>query len=319
MRSFVRRSLIALGPDLTALIVFTLLWVGTMLAYGVEPHYAQGAQTLPAIIAVALVAFAFFGHARQILWSPGNERQQFLDRIRRTLRDWLPLIYLVGVYEVLRDYTGIIRPHSIDPILHEWDVWLFGVEPVIWIQRFIHPFWTDYFAVMYMLYFFLPMLVATLLFVKNRREEFRELALSCVLCMYGGYLLYLAFPAGPPRFYDLPFEPAKLTGLWGFYDFTQSTMDESAHVLHQSSFPSLHAALTLLSVLHAFRYGRVWNRTGLVVVNSWIAASIWVATIYLRHHWIVDLFAGWALASVAFAGAIWISRVWPRPAYDIAS
>lgn len=313
MWNLCRRFLAALGPDLTALILFTLLWVGTMMAHGVKMVFVASSTILPSAIAIGLLTITFFNHAREILARSGTARTTFLDRAKRTLRDWLPLIYLVAVYESLREYTGIIRPDNIDTLLYQWDLRLFGVEPVLWIQKFIHPIWTDYFAFMYMLYFFLPMLVAGLVFAKGERGPFRELALSCVLCMYVGYLLYLVFPAGPPRFYGLPFEPPRLTGFFGFYDFTQREMDTGARVLHHSSFPSLHAALSLLAVFHAIRYGRIWKRGWLIFINSWIAVSIWIATIYLRHHWLVDLFAGWSLAAIAFFSAIWLSRIWPRP------
>ncbi|MCB0308291.1 MAG: phosphatase PAP2 family protein [Bdellovibrionales bacterium] len=307
-----KKCLIFLGPDITALILFTIIWITTMLFYGVRVHFVQGSTVLPSIATIFLLGLASIHHIKEHI-STTVYRTSFVSKVTRILRDWLPLIYLVGVYETLREYTGIIRPTSIDATLYQWDLWIFGFEPVIWIQKFIHPFWTDYFAFMYMLYFFMPMFVAGFLYAKGQRAEFRELALSCVLCMYTGYFLYLIFPAGPPRFFEgLTFDPQVLKGLFGFYDFTQNAMDSSEHVMHHSSFPSLHTALSFLSVLHAYRYGHFWNKKVLLCINGWIAVSIWIATIYLRHHWFVDLIAGWILGWTAFVSANWIYRKWKQ-------
>ena len=31
-----------------------------------------------------------------------------------------------------------------------------------------------------------------------------------------------------------------------------------------------------------------------------LVASLWFSTIYLRHHWVIDIFAGWAVAIIGF-------------------
>ena len=50
----------------------------------------------------------------------------------------------------------------------------------------------------------------------------------------------------------------------------------------------------------------------LVAMVAWIGVSVWVATIYLRHHWIVDVFAGWALAFAAYLAAKHVMKLWRR-------
>lgn len=306
-------SLVKLGPDILALILFTLFWMVLISIYGGKIHFVDGSTVLPSIILAGIIVATWFTHIKEKRRLPIDSQVSLSQRLKRVLRDWLPLIFLVAVYETLRDYTGIIRPDSIDQALLEMDILLFGVEPTIWIQQFVTPFWTDYFALMYMLYFALPMFVATLLYLKGRKIDFRELALSVVICMYTGYILYLIFPAGPPRFYtDIVFDPEKLTGYFGFYDFTQSQMDNSSHVMLKSSFPSLHCALSLLAVFHAFRFGDVWRRKYMVAINLWIAASIWIATVYLRHHWVVDIFAGWILAVFAYYKAQLTVQIWAK-------
>ena len=55
-----------LGPDLTALVVFTLLWFGIMLAYGAKLHLVEGSILLPTAIVTALIGIAIGNVIRTI-------------------------------------------------------------------------------------------------------------------------------------------------------------------------------------------------------------------------------------------------------------
>ena len=56
----------------------------------------------------------------------------------------------------------------------------------------------------YGLYFILPMIVAAALSLRGRRRDLRELSTAVILQIGLGFLLFLLFPAGPPRFYATP-------------------------------------------------------------------------------------------------------------------
>jgi membrane-associated phospholipid phosphatase len=62
----------------------------------------------------------------------------------------------------------------------------------------------------------------------------------------------------------------------------------------RAAFPSLHAAVSSVALIFAWRHVRAF---------FWIllpfALGLWVSTIYLRHHYFVDLLAGWTLAPLA--------------------
>jgi membrane-associated phospholipid phosphatase len=62
----------------------------------------------------------------------------------------------------------------------------------------------------------------------------------------------------------------------------------------RAAFPSLHAAVSLVVLVCAWRHLRVWFWTLLPFV-----LGLWASTLYLRHHYAVDLLAGFALAPAA--------------------
>ena len=68
----------------------------------------------------------------------------------------------------------------------------------------------------------------------------------------------------------------------------------------RAAFPSLHAAVSCLSLYYAWKYCRWFFPILLVFV-----VGLLVATVYLRHHWVVDLLAGAALVP-------WVLWITPR-------
>lgn len=233
--------------------------------------------------------------------------------VRFTL-DWLPLVTLVTIYENLREYTGIIRPDAIDAVLYKMDLMLFGVEPTVWIQKFTHPFFTDYFAFTYGLYLILPLSLGWLFYLLNKRREFHALSSAVILCLCMGFLLYLVFPAGPPRFYlaDL-YVPRQLESFFGYYTAMQKRFDEINPMMYRASFPSLHVALSSLALVYAVKFkSQLPFRKFIVGAYAVLVVSLWIATVYLRHHWVVDIFAGWVVALVSVVAAEFVQRRFSR-------
>jgi membrane-associated phospholipid phosphatase len=70
----------------------------------------------------------------------------------------------------------------------------------------------------------------------------------------------------------------------------------------RAAFPSLHAAVSCLSLVYAWKYCRWFFPVLLVFV-----CGLLVSTVYLRHHWVVDLLAGMLLVP-------W--TLWIAPRYE---
>ena len=219
------------------------------------------------------------------------------------LRDALPFAYCLAIYTNLHDTVHFANPHDIHNSLIAIDQWLFGIQPCVWAQQFIHPWLTEIFSFCYMIFFLFAPAVAIVLLLQKRRREFRETLVTVILCFYSGYLLYVIFPAAPPRL--------TLVHLFsvGFNGTPLANM--AARVVNvlpgesRCAFPSLHAAVTLLSLLFAWKYTRL---------TFWIllpfCLGLFLSTIYLRHHYVIDLLAGWTLAIIIYFLAPRFDRWW---------
>jgi membrane-associated phospholipid phosphatase len=73
----------------------------------------------------------------------------------------------------------------------------------------------------------------------------------------------------------------------------------------RAAFPSLHTAVSVVMLACAWRHLRTWFWIALPLV-----VGLWVSTIYLRHHYVVDLLAGFALAPLALLLAPRLDRWW---------
>ncbi len=304
-----KRLVASLGIDYLALIIFFSIFLVLFISYSGTIKATDGSVVWPSVVLIVIVISRIIAQRSRLATGDRETRREVIRESLIIVRDWLPIILLILVYENLRLLTGRIRPDNIDAYLYSADVSLFGVEPTIWAQQFANRWLTDYFAFSYMLYFFLPLILATTLYIRKKREDFRELMLGVLMVMYVGFLLYITFPAGPPRF-TIPnlYDPPHLSGIFGLFEATQGTYDKLDSVLVHSSFPSLHCALSLIALLYAWRFRAAAGSTLMFWIFLPLTVSLWCSTIYLRHHWIVDCFAGFALGIVVYVMTPWLRR-----------
>jgi membrane-associated phospholipid phosphatase len=314
-----RRALAYLGPDFSLFLIFFAIFIGLTIGFGGHFHVAgEGSIMIAGGIGAGLIAIRFLWRAPAILGGRGEERDRFFTASRRVLRDWGPMILIVVVFENLHSYTGLIRTVPIDARLYELDVAVFGVEPSVWAGKLANPLLTDWFSFTYGLYFVLPMILATAISLRGRAGDFRELMTSVVLHMCIGFLCFIIFPAGPPRFYEPlvhgGFDPPQLHSYFGLFELSQGAFDSANPVRTNSSFPSMHCAIGMMTLLYSWRFGSAvfprrpklffWLCVPLIV-------SLWLSTIYLRHHWVPDCVAGMALGVLCYRVTPWLRRVWP--------
>ena len=219
------------------------------------------------------------------------------------LRDTLPFVYCLAIYTNLHDTIHFVNPHDIQDKLIAIDAWMFGVQPTVWVQRFIHPWLTEIFSFCYMIFFIFAPLVALTLYFLGKRTEFRQTLISVILCFYSGYFLYIIFPAVPPRL--------ALKDLYTIQFNGTPIADVAIRIVNilpsdsRAAFPSLHAAVTLLSLLFAWKYVR-W----LFYLMLPFCIGLILSTVYLRHHYVIDLFAGFILGIIAFITGPKIDAWW---------
>jgi len=204
-----------------------------------------------------------------------------------------------------------IHPVDYDGLFIAVDKWLFGVNPTQWIMQFAHPILTEIFQIAYFSYYILFIILGVELY---RRYTIKDFDYGAFLIVYGFYLSYLGYfllPAIGPRFtlHDFYAINEELPGLFltsWMRDFINAgesisfSMADAAGLVQRDVFPSGHTQLTLIVVYlsHKFKLRTRWIITA-------ITGLLIIGTIYLRYHYVVDLFGG----VLFFMFTIWSGRI----------
>ncbi|MBT3182215.1 MAG: inositol phosphorylceramide synthase [Deltaproteobacteria bacterium] len=289
-----------LGFDLIILMAMTLLLIGSVLAMGGHVRLFQATVLLPIIIMVLAIAV-------KVIRNPSGWYEESIY----LLRDWVPFVLVVFIYENMHDVAGQVMAFDIAGHLLNWDIMVFGIEPTIWAQKVYSPLMTDIMSITYALYFVQPLFIMFLLSVWKKRYEFRHMALCLTVCLILGFLGYVFLPCSPPRYFieHMYTDPVRLQGLF-LFNWLQGTWD-GLSVISGGAFPSLHVGLSAAALIYAFKF-RKMNLTCRIVWYAYVplVTALWFSTIYLRHHWILDIVAGLFVAGTGYMVANFMMPIW---------
>lgn len=240
----------------------------------------------------------------------------FTFEITPIVRDWLPLVAVLFVYDLLRGAAdGLLFPARESPQIRV-EAALFGRPvPTVWLQEHFwhgahHLQWYDYAAwFLHLTHFFATFVVLAAIWVFAREHFARYAAMICVLSL-AGYVTYVLYPAVPPW----------MAGQHGDVGESNRIIEQVWHQLPVSSagavfehgksyannvaaMPSLHAAFALLLTLYTWRFVPRWFKPLLALYP--VAMS--VALVYAGEHYVVDCIAGFVYAGATYWG---VNKVW---------
>lgn len=267
------------------------------------------------------------------------------------VRDWIPFVLLVFGYEYMRGLagdmiganTGNINVQAQHTNVHvvsllNADRALFGGhDPTLWIQHKLYTpgtvHWYDVLAALwYLLHFVLPCVFAFTLWVRHK-DRFWRFTVAFLVMTYAAFGFFLFFPSAPPW----------LANNWGYLHGIQFTFNQAwSHLLGSggwggnfqaidlwtkhsgnpvAAFPSLHAAFPWLVTLYAVKFYGKWGAL-LFFYNP----ILWFSVVYSGNHWVIDVLAGIAWATLSFVVVEWawprivegVRIPWPRPVLTAA-
>ena len=205
-----------------------------------------------------------------------------------------PVLFVILIYESLGDLIQYLRP-DIDSLLIKIDLFVFGVHPTLWMEKWIVPWFTDIMSLAYVSYYFLPVIFVVSLYLKDRKMELDESIFILAFGYYISFVGYILFPAIGPRysltqFYSVPLEGSFIT------DFVRDTLNTLEHN-KRDCMPSGHTQIVLMVLYLTHRHKRFLFSIFLPIICGLI-----LSTVYLRYHYVIDLFVGAAFA----VGCLWI-------------
>lgn len=220
-----------------------------------------------------------------LIWLPNAPQ----NKVTIWLKNWNPIIIIPTNFTELHYLVHNVSPMDYDKALIQLDYSIFGVHPTVWMERLANPIVTEYLQIIYTTFYFLPIILAFILFHRKAYDDFDFFTFIMVFGFYLSYLGYFIVPAIGPRFTLDHLQTFPVSGLWAT-DAIRQTLDKLENI-QRDAFPSGHTEMTVLAMIYAFKYSRKYFYVLLIIGTSLI-----FSTVYLRYHYVVDVIAGIALA-----------------------
>jgi membrane-associated phospholipid phosphatase len=225
-------------------------------------------------------------------------RRRWLATAVNLLVDFYPMALIPLVYDALGFLIPALNPVEKDRWLIAADRAIFGLDPTVWLQRFIWAPLTDVLYLAYSMFFFIPLIVGIPLWRRSPVLGRRFLFMVSV-AFYVSYTGYALVPAEGPRVGLAAEQTVRLQ---------QTTLSKDiAGTLNElernrvDAFPSGHILITSVCLITAARYFRrlFWCLLP-------VALLLMLATVYCRYHYVIDVIAAFALTPVIPVLADWL-------------
>jgi len=207
-------------------------------------------------------------------------------------RHWYPLPLYIFFFEELGTFVHAIFPGWFDDYLIRFDYSIAHVHPSVWLARFATPALNDYMQFAYMTYFLYLVILPTVLYANGEMHSFWRVMTSTAIAHYTVYVTAILFPIESPHFALASLAQPALNG--GYCTAVINFIERFGRV-HGAAFPSAHVAGSMVAIVASWHYRR-W----LFWACLPFFASMCVATVYGRYHYVADVLAGLVLGWLAF-------------------
>jgi membrane-associated phospholipid phosphatase len=284
--------------DLIALTFFLFTLALHVIVGGLREAAGNPADVLIIIPAVALLLVKelvhYFLAGKETRLESAGDLREFVRPYWEILRDWFPfLVILMMYYSLWGDATHFLVTTDRDAQLIALDQRLFGFQASVAIQRFVSPPLTAWMQFAYAFHLWNIPLVACFIYLCRPRSRFREMMSGLITVSFFGLLGYVLVPAIGPMYilrnqYTVPLvQPVAV--------FSQQINFMDLARIRRDCFPSLHVGISFVVWLYAWRNSK---RLGWILAP--LVLSLWVSTVYLRYHYLIDCVAGFILAPCCF-------------------
>jgi membrane-associated phospholipid phosphatase len=293
--------------DVVALTFFLITLAIRVFLRGIRHSGLHPADVLVIIPAVSLLlakelVHYFLVSGRQARPEPGPRLREFVHPYWEIVRDWFPfLVILMMYYSLWGDATHLLVTTDRDAELIAWDQKLFGFQASVAIQRFISPPLTAWMEFAYAFHILNIPTVACFIYLWRSRARFREMMAGVLVVTFFGVIGYLLVPAIGPLYTLRDQYTVALSQPLAIVNRQIEFLDY-ARIL-RDVFPSLHVGISFVVWMYAYR-----NSRRLFWILAPLILSLWVSTVYLRYHYLVDVLAGLVLGPPCFLLANWLFK-----------
>jgi membrane-associated phospholipid phosphatase len=226
-------------------------------------------------------------------------KKKFWKFFLRVAAVTLTYAYLFGAVDKLQ---LIIHGRWLDQYVLDMEQFLFGVQPTLWLEKFVSPPLTEWMMFSYVAYLpMYPILCGIIYYLRGElamEDYFFTLGFANILCDIG----FIVFPVAGPiatigKLYTVPLKGY----VWTYFG---ELMRANVHYVG-GTIPSPHAAAATIMWMMAYRY----HRPSFYVLTP-VILSLYLSTFYGRYHYVTDCVVGILVAFLAIALAPKLMETW---------
>jgi hypothetical protein len=224
---------------------------------------------------------------------------------------WRALLRMGSVQLMFSQVYLIVHPLQLifvhnwqDPAILRVEDAVFGIQPTLWLQRFVSPGLTEWMMFCYVIYLVIYPALGGLIYLRWGEKQLEDylfvLTLANVICFLG----FLVYPVAGP----LNYMPGEFTVPLKGWLFTAAGEYIRSNIhLVGGNLPSPHCAIATVMWLMAYRYRRLafWLLSPVII-------CLYVSTFYGRYHYVSDSVIGIAAGLLVIGLAPLLVRGWNR-------
>jgi len=287
-------------------LAFSCVLIAAFAENLAHPVKLIGAQAFVAAVILVLCRV----ETRAAAWRAWNkEKQRGTDRnvcptvaqkFLHFWRHWYPHLFFLFCFEEMAKLVHLFSPAWQDARLIAFDQWLTGVNPVLWLERFAHPALNEFMQFAYLTYFVYLLIIGGLLYYQGDWKSYWSVMTYSAIGYVLGYVISMLFPVQSPWF--------SMAGMWhgelagGPFTALVNLIEKFGRV-HGAAFPSQHVAGAVAALWGAWRLRRRLFWVLLPFVLCWCGS-----TVYVRNHYLADMFGGMLTGTLGYVIGVWVMR-----------
>jgi membrane-associated phospholipid phosphatase len=229
-----------------------------------------------------------------------NARLAFSQRFCHFWRHWYPHLFFLFCFEEMGKLVHLFNFGWQDAKLIAFDRWLTGVNPSLWLEHFAHPALNEFMQFAYFTYFVYLLILGGILYHRCEWNSYWAVMTYSGIAYALGYFIAIIFPVQSPWFTFAGMWHGNLVG--GPFTALINLIEKCGRV-HGAAFPSQHVAGAMAALLGAWRYRR-W----LFWVFLPFFLCMCVSTVYVRNHYVADVFGGLVTGTLGYLLGLWILK-----------
>ena len=214
---------------------------------------------------------------------------------------------------------------NLDHLFASWEQQLFGFQPALLFCEAMPSKWFSELMMMSYSSYYPLIAVITLFYLFCRQQEFERATFIIIGAFFIYYLIFDFLPVTGPQYYYLAAGMDQIAkGVFpdvGHYfathqeclpipGFSDGFFHHAVEAAHESgerptaAFPSSHVGITTILTLLAWHT----RNKALIILSLVLLTLTCFATVYLRAHYAVDVFAGWISAAVIYGVLYFLAK-----------